>query len=214
MSLLVAQGSATSKSTHHPILETSNTTDWPFIPEIEPTALLQSLSHSERQTQPDRWGLMEKRIRGLVLKPLLRCDAPCVDQAARYVLQCIRSADGHSSPEKSTKSDTTCKRSLSIFDTAQKLGALKPEIRPPENLPGGGISTPYTSFVWFVPSSRNYSEFWCTRMSEPWSTSAGFPWVGRHLMRTKKILVRIRVGAHRHSWGGAKILGLLVREPA
>ena len=103
MSLLVAQGSATPKSTHHPILETSNTTDWPFIPEIEPTALLQSLSQSEPQTQPDRWGLMEKRIRGLVLKPLLRCDAPCVDQAARYVLQCIRSADGHSCVQESTK---------------------------------------------------------------------------------------------------------------
>jgi len=103
MSLLVAQGLATPKSTHHPILETSNTTNWPFIPEIEPTALLQSLSHSEPQTQPNRWGLREKRIRGLVLKPLLRCDAPCVDQAARYVLQCIQSADGHSCAEQSTK---------------------------------------------------------------------------------------------------------------
>ena len=105
MSLLVPQGSTLTqaKSTHHPILETSNTTDWPFIPEIEPTALLQSLSHSEPQAQSDRWGLMEKRIRGLVLKPLLHCDAPCVDQAARYVLQCIRSADGHSSAQESTK---------------------------------------------------------------------------------------------------------------
>ena len=103
MSLMVAQGSATPKSTHHPILATSDSTDWPFIPEIEPTAQLQSLSHSEPPGQPDRWGLMEKRIRGLVLKPLLRCDAPCVDQAARYVLQCIRLADGHSSAQESTK---------------------------------------------------------------------------------------------------------------
>jgi len=102
MSLMVAQCSASPRCTHHPILETSDSTDWPFIPEIEPAALLQSLSHCEPPAPRDRWGLMEKRIRGLVLKPLLRCDAPCVDQAARYVLQCIRSADGQKNPQNET----------------------------------------------------------------------------------------------------------------
>jgi len=90
---LFMQHSTTPKSTHYPLLETSNTTDWPFIPEIEPMALLQSLSQSTQHTSTDKWGLTENRIRGLVMKPPLGCDPPCVDHAARYVLQCIRLAD-------------------------------------------------------------------------------------------------------------------------
>jgi len=84
-----------SKSTQHCILETSNSSDWPFIPEIQPMALLQSLSYNTKQPKSDRWGLLEKRIAGLVLNTPLHRDPPCVNRAAHYVLQCIKSADEH-----------------------------------------------------------------------------------------------------------------------
>jgi len=92
MSLLVDTDSATT-ATQHRLLETSNSSEWPFIPEIQPSALLQSLSGASRHRKNDRWGLLENRISCLVIGSPQHCDPPCVHGAARYVLQCIKVAD-------------------------------------------------------------------------------------------------------------------------
>jgi len=95
-----------AKPTLHRLLETTDGTDWPFLPEILPAAILQSLPNPRNPLgYPslciDRWGLLEKRISGLCIQtPLQRDDdlqhdddLKCVHDAARYVLDCIKTAD-------------------------------------------------------------------------------------------------------------------------
>jgi hypothetical protein len=94
MSLLVDTNPVTA-ATQHRLLETSNSSEWPFIPEIQPFALLQSLAEATKHRKTDRWGLLEKRISCLVVGKPQHCDPPCVHRAAHYVLHCIKVADGY-----------------------------------------------------------------------------------------------------------------------
>jgi len=94
MSLLGDTNSITT-ATQHRLLETGNSSEWPFIPEIQPFALLQSLSEPGKHRKTDRWGLLEKRISCLFVGSPQHCDPPCVHRAARYVLHCIKVADGY-----------------------------------------------------------------------------------------------------------------------
>ena len=94
MSLLVDTDTIIT-TTQHRLLETSNSSEWPFIPEIQPFALLQSLPDAPQHRNIDRWGLLEKRISSLEVGSPQHCDPPCVHRAASYVLHCIKVADGY-----------------------------------------------------------------------------------------------------------------------
>jgi len=115
---VLANNNVLGKPTLYRLLETTDGTDWPFLPEILPAAILQSLPDpSIPSGYPslyiDRWGLLEKRISGLcVQKPLQGDDdLQCVHDAARYVLDCIKNADARvptSSVDKNWSATEKC----------------------------------------------------------------------------------------------------------
>ena len=95
-----ANDNVLAKPTLHRLLVTTDGTDWPFLPEILPAAILQSLPDPKNPSgypsvYVDRWGLLEKRISGLCMQKPLQGDGDlqCVHEAARYVLDCIKNAD-------------------------------------------------------------------------------------------------------------------------
>ena len=99
MSICEAHNSTTG-FTEHRLLEAADGAEWPFIPEIVPAALLQSLLQTPTLVPGtlgfparDRWGLREKRISSLCMRTPHDSDPPCVKAAARYVLNCLKNAD-------------------------------------------------------------------------------------------------------------------------
>jgi len=99
MSICEAHNS-TTVFTEHRLLEATDGTEWPFIPEIVPAALLQSLLKTPTLVSGpvgfaarDQWGLREKRISSLCMRAPHDSDPPCVKAAAHYVLSCLKNAD-------------------------------------------------------------------------------------------------------------------------
>ena len=76
------------------LLQATNAQEWPFVPEIRLPALLQDL---QNRPQQDKWGLLRKRISGVSVRTPQCREPACVQEAARYVLQCLNLADVMSS---------------------------------------------------------------------------------------------------------------------
>jgi len=76
------------------LLQATNAQEWPFVPEIRLPALLQSL---QNRPQQDKWGLLRKRISGVSVRTPQCREPACVQEAARYVLQCLKLADAMAS---------------------------------------------------------------------------------------------------------------------
>jgi len=92
--LICEAHNSTAVFTEHRLLEATDGEEWPFIPEIVPAALLQSLLETPTLVPArDRWGLREKRISSLCMRASHDSDPPCVKAAARYVLSCLKNAN-------------------------------------------------------------------------------------------------------------------------
>jgi len=72
------------------LLQATDAREWPFVPEIQLPVLLQDL---QNRRQNDRWGLLQKRISGVSVQKSQCREPACVQEAARYVLHCLKLAD-------------------------------------------------------------------------------------------------------------------------
>jgi len=99
MSICEAHNS-TTVFTEHRLIEATDGAEWPFIPEIVPSALLQSLLETPTLVSGpvgfpahNWWGLLEKRISSLCMRTPHDSNPHCVKAAAHYVLCCLKNAD-------------------------------------------------------------------------------------------------------------------------
>jgi len=76
------------------LLQATDAHEWPFVPEIRLPVLLQDL---QNRRQHDRWGLLQKRISGVSVRSPQCREPACVQEAARYVLECLKLADAMAS---------------------------------------------------------------------------------------------------------------------